>query len=465
MVKVSQWSLFDTNYKTNTNSKTDANGKTNTNVGGNFYGYDTNNLLTEFDPSYKSINQVPTTEATSNIIGKNISGKNPVWDWQTRVEVPLEVLQNLRDKSKIWNWWAARNNTNTTSNTTSNTTTNNRLPDNSTKNTETSNNKENIEKVDVVEGEVVNPKAATSSRVMNRLKTIWKIGWGLWLIWLWYELASGGNTWPEQSGGNSDGSNNSGGSNSSSGSGRTPITATDYPEIVRQVIRGEFGNGQARKNALAQAGYDYNQVQSLVNDAMARRPYNGTQITGPQTQTQTQEQTGYVDPTGQWHEGMSQQHFNQAYITWQEDVFRSRRNEMMSGWKSADEFFWETLNKANENPEAYTEQQMDALRQLAMRLGYMDEKGNFAQKNQDGSYWFAINMDFANQNPQYQQSVTGTDTVQPVAYNSRYYYESWHQPAYGAMNNGWHWSDINNPTSPFYTTQGWTSGAYDRFYL
>lgn len=36
-------------------------------------------------------------------------------------------------------------------------------------------------------------------------------------------------------------------------------------DVVRRVIRGEFGNGQARVEALTQAGYDYATVQDMVN--------------------------------------------------------------------------------------------------------------------------------------------------------------------------------------------------------
>ena len=39
-------------------------------------------------------------------------------------------------------------------------------------------------------------------------------------------------------------------------------------EIAKDVIRGKYGNGQARKEALAAAGYDYNAVQAEVNRMM-----------------------------------------------------------------------------------------------------------------------------------------------------------------------------------------------------
>ena len=36
-------------------------------------------------------------------------------------------------------------------------------------------------------------------------------------------------------------------------------------EIAREVIAGEWGNGNERKNKLQAAGYNYNEVQAAVN--------------------------------------------------------------------------------------------------------------------------------------------------------------------------------------------------------
>lgn len=36
-------------------------------------------------------------------------------------------------------------------------------------------------------------------------------------------------------------------------------------EVANEVLRGNWGNGQDRKNRLARAGYDYNVIQQLVN--------------------------------------------------------------------------------------------------------------------------------------------------------------------------------------------------------
>ena len=239
---------------------------------------------------------------------------------------------------------------------------------------------------------------------------LWSLG--LWWLLYWLSWSNSGNGSTE-TGGN-------GGNWGNSGSGttvnRTPITATDYPEIVRQVIRGEFGNGQARKNALAQAGYDYNQVQSLVNDAMARKPYNGNQITQPTQNNSSaysplssandyqnyneylnnlsqRQQSWYIDPNGQWHEGMSQNDFNQSYRSWQMDIFNDRRNQVFNSesGETTDQAFWRILNDANQNPEKYDEQKMGYLRQMAELLGYMDANGNSADES-----GYAIDMSFAN---------------------------------------------------------------------
>lgn len=48
------------------------------------------------------------------------------------------------------------------------------------------------------------------------------------------------------------------------GATSTPKTA-NLDDVARKVIRGEYGNGQARINALKAAGYDPNEVQAEVN--------------------------------------------------------------------------------------------------------------------------------------------------------------------------------------------------------
>lgn len=52
-----------------------------------------------------------------------------------------------------------------------------------------------------------------------------------------------------------------GSSSNSTSSGKKPVT----DQVVNDVLNGKYGNGDARKKALEAAGYDYNEVQAAVN--------------------------------------------------------------------------------------------------------------------------------------------------------------------------------------------------------
>ena len=41
-----------------------------------------------------------------------------------------------------------------------------------------------------------------------------------------------------------------------------------FKEIAKEVIRGNWGNGQERKDKLAAAGYNYDEVQAKVNELL-----------------------------------------------------------------------------------------------------------------------------------------------------------------------------------------------------
>lgn len=50
-----------------------------------------------------------------------------------------------------------------------------------------------------------------------------------------------------------------------------PVAPKTPPyEIVTQVIRGKWGNGKERKERLEKAGYDYSEIQKLVNDKLKK---------------------------------------------------------------------------------------------------------------------------------------------------------------------------------------------------
>jgi len=50
--------------------------------------------------------------------------------------------------------------------------------------------------------------------------------------------------------------------------GAAKTEAVDLTEVAKKVIRGEFGNGEERKQKLAAAGYDYAAVQAKVNELL-----------------------------------------------------------------------------------------------------------------------------------------------------------------------------------------------------
>lgn len=48
----------------------------------------------------------------------------------------------------------------------------------------------------------------------------------------------------------------------------TPSTKKSVDEVAKEVIRGEWGNGDERYNRLTNAGYNYNEVQAKVNELL-----------------------------------------------------------------------------------------------------------------------------------------------------------------------------------------------------
>lgn len=52
--------------------------------------------------------------------------------------------------------------------------------------------------------------------------------------------------------------------------GASSVTKKTVEKIAREVIQGKWGNGSERKKKLAAAGYDYTEVQSLVNKILGK---------------------------------------------------------------------------------------------------------------------------------------------------------------------------------------------------
>ena len=54
-----------------------------------------------------------------------------------------------------------------------------------------------------------------------------------------------------------------------SGKTPTPTPKKSNEELANEVINGNWGNGDERKRRLAEAGYDYSAVQSIVNQKLS----------------------------------------------------------------------------------------------------------------------------------------------------------------------------------------------------
>ncbi len=52
--------------------------------------------------------------------------------------------------------------------------------------------------------------------------------------------------------------------------GASSVTKKTTQQIAREVIQGKWGNGSERKKKLTAAGYDYNEVQSIVNKILGK---------------------------------------------------------------------------------------------------------------------------------------------------------------------------------------------------
>lgn len=57
-----------------------------------------------------------------------------------------------------------------------------------------------------------------------------------------------------------------------SGQAPEPTPGKSIDELAREVIQGVWSNGQDRKNALTNAGYDYSAVQARVNEILGTKP-------------------------------------------------------------------------------------------------------------------------------------------------------------------------------------------------
>jgi hypothetical protein len=100
------------------------------------------------------------------------------------------------------------------------------------------------------------------------------------------------------------------------------ISKKSNEEIANEVIAGKWGNGDARKTALTNAGYDYNAIQSIVNE----------KLTGKKTECKPKlksvDEVAKEVIAGQW--GNGQDRFNKlAAAGYDANAVQNRVNELL----------------------------------------------------------------------------------------------------------------------------------------
>lgn len=85
--------------------------------------------------------------------------------------------------------------------------------------------------------------------------------------------------------------------NTSSSSGVSSTPKKTVEQLAKEVINGKWGNGSARKEALTKAGYNYNEVQSMVNKLLNKSSSK------PATPKKTVEQLAREVWAGKWGTG------------------------------------------------------------------------------------------------------------------------------------------------------------------
>ena len=113
----------------------------------------------------------------------------------------------------------------------------------------------------------------------------------------------------------------------------TPQKSID--ELAKEVIAGKWGNGDARKQALTSAGYDYNAVQTEVNRILVNRILGGTSSKSVITLAQEviQGKWGNCDERKQKLESAG---YNYAAV-------QAKVNELLGSGKSIDELAREVI--------------------------------------------------------------------------------------------------------------------------
>lgn len=127
----------------------------------------------------------------------------------------------------------------------------------------------------------------------------------------------------------------------------TPTPGKSVDELAREVIQGVWGNGDARKNALTNAGYDYSAVQSRVNEILGSST--------PTTPAKSNEELANEVIAGKWGNGSDRKNrLTQAGYNY--DAVQAIVNKKLGSGSSS-------------GAQYYTIQRGDTLYGIAIKLG------------------------------------------------------------------------------------------------
>lgn len=232
-------------------------------------------------------------------------------------------------------------------------------------------------------------------------------------------------------------------------------------DIINAVINGKYGNGQARKTALANAGYDYSEVQAAVNAKLSGKSSTTPAQTPTPTATSTPAATTNVDNGFQYNDYTESDKVKQALTALDthnaakpadyQSKYGSLAEEAANAWANRDKFSYDL------NGDALYQQYKDKYIQQG-RLAMQDTIGQASAMT--GGYGNSYAATAGNQ--AYQAHLQNLNDIVPQLYQMAY--DQYNQEGQDMFNKYNLYNDMENQEYSRYrdTVSDWTS---ERDYL
>ena len=232
-------------------------------------------------------------------------------------------------------------------------------------------------------------------------------------------------------------------------------------DIVNAVINGKYGNGQARKTALTNAGYDYSAVQAAVNAKLSGKSSTTTSATAPTTPATT------TTPATNVNNGFTYKDYTESDAVKQaqaaldahnagkpaeyQSKYGSLAEEAANAWANRDKFSYDL------NGDALYQQYKDKYINQG-RLAMQDTIGQASAMT--GGYGNSYAATAGNQ--AYQASLQNLNDIVPQLYQMAY--DQYNQEGQDMLNRYNLYNDMENQEYSRYrdTVSDWTS---ERDYL